>query len=97
MATTVTANLPTRDWKALRACLRDGGRKGLPVVGRKLRIDPTPGTVNGLFLTALVSFGLLERVDGTADEPLEATYRLTEAGKHGAEYGEYQRPVLVGR
>jgi DNA-binding HxlR family transcriptional regulator len=46
-------------------------------------------TKDGSFLTALVNQGLLEVVtDG--ETPFDATYRLTERGKHAAEYGVYE-------
>ncbi|MDB5311839.1 MAG: hypothetical protein JWO38_6041, partial [Gemmataceae bacterium] len=53
--------------------------------GRTLRLEMNRRTRDGSFLTTLVRQGLLEVV--TAGEtPFDATYRLTERGKHAAEY-----------
>ena len=71
------------DWQVLRAVARG---KGKPVVGTKLRIVPSRSTKDGTFLTKLVEAGFLE-VAKAADEPSDASYRLTEMGAHGAEYG----------
>jgi hypothetical protein len=40
----------------------------------------------------MVRLGLLERPTGTEKDPFEATYALTERGKHAAEYGECDFP-----
>jgi len=76
-------------WQLLRAVKRS--KKPLP--GRTLRLTPTRSTKDGTFLTDLVEQGLLSRVTGTADEPFEATYTLTEQGEYAAEYGECEMPV----
>jgi hypothetical protein len=71
-------------WQVLRAVKRS--RKS--PLGRDLRLAPTRGTKDGKFLTTLVELGLLTRIGGTEQNPFEATYALTEIGKHAAEYGE---------
>ncbi len=76
-------------WQVLRAVKRS--RK--PLVGRDLRLSPTRGTKDGSFLTALVELGLLARNGGSDKNPFEATYSLTELGKHAAEYGECEFPA----
>lgn len=70
--------------------LRTAKRSKKPLTGRALRLAPTRNTKDGTFLTILVTEGLLERVSGSEDEPFDATYALTEKGKHAAEYGEYE-------
>ncbi|MBA4186378.1 MAG: hypothetical protein C0467_00010 [Planctomycetaceae bacterium] len=75
-------------WQVLRAVKRS--RK--PPIGRELRLSPTRGTKDGSFLTGMVRLGLLSRISGTEKEPFEATYALTETGKHAAEYGECDFP-----
>jgi hypothetical protein len=75
-------------WQVLRAVKRS--RK--PPLGRELRLSPTRGTKDGSFLTNMVRLGLLERPTGTEKDPFEATYALTERGKHAAEYGECDFP-----
>ena len=74
------------NWQVLRAAKRS--KK--PSTGRALRLVPNRFTKDGSFLTALVEAGLLARVTGSAAEPFEATYALTEKGQHAAEYGEYE-------
>lgn len=78
-------------WQVLRAVKRS--RK--PPTGRDLRLSPTRGTKDGTFLTVMVRLGLLDRLTGTEKEPFEATYALTESGKHAAEYGECEFPSGV--
>jgi hypothetical protein len=83
--------MPVRDvshftWQVLRTALRS--KK--PLTGRKLRVAPSRGSKDGTFLTELVGAGLLNRVSGSENEPFEATYALTENGRHAAEYGEYE-------
>lgn len=73
-------------WQVLRTVKRS--KK--PPTGRALRVVPSRKTKDGSFLSALVEDGLLARVTGAADAPFEATYALTEKGKHAAEYGEYE-------
>jgi len=73
-------------WQVLRFVRRS--KK--PPTGRELRLVPNRLTKDGAFLTELVEEGLLTRVTGSADAPFEATYSLTEKGKHAAEYGEYE-------
>jgi hypothetical protein len=75
-------------WQVLRAVKR--GRK--PPNGRELRLTPTRNTKDGSFLTTMVEMGLLARVSGTEKAPFDATYTLTELGKHAAEYGEADFP-----
>jgi hypothetical protein len=71
------------DWQVLRAVARG---KGKPVAGTKLRIVPSRATKDGTFLTKLVEAGFLEVVKA-ADDPFDASYRLTAMGTEGAEYG----------
>ena len=70
--------------------LRTTKRSKKPLTGRQLRLNRSRKTKDGSFLTALVEAGLLARVTGAADAPFEATYALTEKGRHAAEYGEYE-------
>jgi hypothetical protein len=65
-------------------------RNKKPPTGKALRLIPSRKTKDGSFLTALVDEGLLERISGTAESPFDATYALTEKGKHAAEFGEYE-------
>ncbi|MBY0460298.1 MAG: hypothetical protein K2V38_23525, partial [Gemmataceae bacterium] len=58
--------------------------------GRTLRLVPSRKTKDGSFLTEMVEEGLLEYASGSGEAPFEATYALTERGKHAAEYGEYE-------
>ncbi|QJW99902.1 hypothetical protein [Frigoriglobus tundricola] len=71
-------------WQVLRAVKRTKR----PAVGRALRLDWTRKTKDGSFLTKLVEDGLLVRTTGSAEDPFEATYSLSEQGEHAAEYGE---------
>ena len=75
-------------WQVLRAVKRS--RKS--PTGRELRLNPTRGTKDGTFLTAMVKAGLLSRATGNEKDPFDATYTLTELGKHAAEYGECEFP-----
>ncbi len=72
--------------------LRTVKRSKKPSVGRELRLAPTRRTLDGTFLNELVAEGLLLRVTGTTVTPFEATYSLTDLGKHAAEYGECEFP-----
>lgn len=82
-------------WQVLRTVKRS--KK--PVSGRALRLVPSRKTKDGSFLTALVEEELIECVTGAGGDPFDATYVLTEKGKHAAEYGEYEyslkRPVAA--
>ena len=78
-------------WQVLRTLKRS--KK--PSVGRSLRIVPSRRTKDGSFLTELVDQGLLTRMSGTAAEPFDATYTLTERGEYAAEYGECDMPVRL--
>lgn len=93
-------NVPHLEWQVLRAILRHKGPGGCP--GTTLRIIPSRRTKNGVHLTALEQDGLIEAagppaplgppVAGVADEtsePLRTKWRLTNLGRHAAEYGEY--------
>lgn len=76
-------------WQVLRAVKRS--RKPLP--GKALRLSPTRGTKDGSFLNTLVALGLLVRDGGGDKNPFDATYSLSELGKHAAEYGECEFPA----
>lgn len=78
-------NLRACDWQALRILVR---RKNKPTAGRELRHTPTRSTKDGSFLTELADRKLL-LVVGLHRDPFQTTYVLTDAGKHAAEYGEY--------
>jgi hypothetical protein len=71
------------DWQVLRAVLR-----GI-TNGRELRLAWSRRDKDGAHLTDLVRRGLLA-VARYAPKPLDAAYTLTEAGRHAAEYGEYE-------
>ena len=73
--------------------LRTAERSKKPLTGRSLRLVPNRITKDGTFLTQLVDLGLMTRASGTADAPFEATYSLTERGKHAAEFGECEVPA----
>jgi hypothetical protein len=74
-------------------CLRVAKRCKAPPTGRLLRFAPSRKTKDGTFLNNLVDQGLLRRITGTADQPFEATYALTERGEYAAEYGECEFPA----
>lgn len=91
-------------WQVLRAAKRSK----TPLTGKQLRLVPTRRTKDGTFLDELVSAGLL-LVVGVDQEKTAAPaagkripvqfrtrYRLTPAGEHAAEYGEYDREVKRG-
>lgn len=78
-------------WQVLRAVKRS--RKA--PTGRELRLSPTRGTKDGMFLGTLVDLGLLVRVHGGPQHPFEAIYALSELGQHAAEYGECELPAAV--
>ncbi len=78
-------NVPHLEWRVLR----EVGRSKKPVVGSKLRLEMTRRTKDGSFLTNLVHQGLL-KIEGKAKDPFEATYTLSERGKHAAEYGQFE-------
>jgi hypothetical protein len=73
------------DWQVLRQVLRS--RK--PSVGSSLRLTLNRRTKDGTFLTDLVRMGML-KVESKAKDPFEATYSLTERGRHAAEYGVFE-------
>lgn len=88
-------------WQVLRAARRSK----TPLTGKQLRLVPSRKTKDGTFLDDLVAAGLLQIV-GVDDLPAKATaqekalpmqfrtrYKLTAAGEHAAEYGEYEREV----
>lgn len=87
-------------WQLLRTLVRN---KNKPLTGRQLRVQPNRITIDGTFLDELVANGLLECVEvaepqlpkfkGAKVEPpqFRSTYRLTEMGKHAAEYGEFEK------
>ena len=73
------------DWRVLRQVLRS--RR--PAPGGTLRLDMSRRTKDGVFLDVLVQFGLLCVVT-PGDTPFDATYTLTDRGKHAAEFGVYE-------
>jgi hypothetical protein len=98
----VTRPITHNEWQILRVLVR---AKNHPKTGLSLRLAPTRVTRDGTFLTKLVESGILEVVkEGEVpprqfgDEPerpvaFYATYRLTDKGKHAAEYGECEFPL----
>jgi hypothetical protein len=96
-------------WQLLRTLVRNKNR---PLTGRQLRLIPNRKTKDGTFLDVLVKEGLLEvagvndpapKAHAAAVEPpvqFRTLYRLTERGKHAAEYGTYEcepvRPIKRG-
>ena len=76
--------IPHLEWRVLRQVART--RK--PSAGTTLRLEMTRRTKDGKFLTDLVRQGLLE-VAAEGESPFETTYKLTERGKHAAEYGVF--------
>jgi hypothetical protein len=87
------------EWRLLRALLR----ADTPLSGLEMRRrEPIRGTKDGTFLDDLVRLGLIEAVgEPEADKPASAwskpvpvqfrtRYRLTDLGRHAAEYGEYE-------
>ncbi|MCE9561261.1 MAG: hypothetical protein K8U57_04325 [Planctomycetes bacterium] len=58
---------------------------------------PTRNTKDGSFLSNMVRFGLLDRPSGAENEPLDATYSLTERDKHAADNCEcdFHSDVLI--
>jgi hypothetical protein len=81
----VQVNISHGDWQVLRQVLRS--KK--PSVGSSLRLSLNRRTKDGTFLTEMVRLGML-KVEGKAKDPFEATYSLTERGKHAAEHGVYE-------
>lgn len=77
-------NVSHFDWQVLRQLVRS--RKSTP--GSALRLTMTRRTKDGTFLTDLVRLGLL-KVEGKHKDPFEATYALTDRGRHAAEYGVF--------
>lgn len=77
-------NVSHGDWQVLRQVLRSK-----KPVGSSLRLTLNRRTRDGAFLTDLVRMGVL-KVESKAKDPLEATYSLTERGKHAAEYGVFE-------
>jgi hypothetical protein len=76
-----------------------------PLLGRELRVYPSNHSRNGTFLDELVTDGLLAVAvkatpatiragDGSRPEPeqFRTRYKLTDKGRHAAEYGEYDKP-----
>lgn len=90
-------SLPHFQWQILRAVLRAESAGDAPL-GRDLRITPTRRTRDGTFLDDLVADGLLATVgkppDGAQPEPFRKRYKLTDLGRHAAEFGEYDRPYV---
>jgi len=93
------------NWQLLRYALRAELAGQPPLLGRELRIVPSRRTVDGTFLDGLVAEGLLAVAvkaapakAGTAEwerqEPAQfrTQYKLTDRGRHAAEYGEYDVP-----
>lgn len=78
-------NVSHADWQVLRHMVRS--KK--PAIGSSLRLTLSRRTKDGTFLTDLVRMGLL-KVESKAKDPFEATYSLTELGKHAAEYGVFE-------
>jgi hypothetical protein len=92
------------EWQVLRCVLRaELAGSGFPL-GRELRVVPTRKTKDGTFLDDLVERGLIEvaakasalptsTYHGERVEPpqFRTRYRLTDLGRHAAEYGEYDR------
>jgi hypothetical protein len=92
------------EWQILRCLLRAQSANGAIPLGRELRVSPTRKTKDGTFLDSLVERGLIEvaakapppptaRHHGERPEPAQfrTRYRLTDLGRHAAEYGEYDR------
>lgn len=78
-------NVSHADWQVLRTVLRS--KKPSP--GSSLRLAMTRRTRDGSFLADLVRMGML-KVESKNKDPFEATYSLTERGKHAAEYGVFE-------
>jgi|GEM_PF-1293990 len=74
-------------------CLRAVKRSKTPAIGRTLRLVPSRRTKDGGFLIEMVEQGLLARVSGTEADPFDATYSLTPAGEHAAEFGECEMSI----
>ena len=87
----MTHQMRQSDWQVLRAVLRSPNGVAL---GSDLRMAWSRRDKDSAHLPALVAAGLL-RVAAPAPEGAKvpvaaATYALTEAGLHAAEYGEYE-------
>lgn len=93
----MTRDLDNGPWKILRALVREG-----ELSGKALRqYHYARRTQDGTFLDELCDLGLIEptgrSVDATADRELarkpaqfRRMYKLTDAGRLAAEYGEYE-------
>jgi hypothetical protein len=92
------------EWQLLRHLVR-AEATGVHPLGRELRVCPTRRTKDGTFLDDLVERGLIAVAAKAPALPPRATpaeqaepaqfrtrYRLTDRGRHAAEYGEYERP-----
>ena len=93
------------EWQLLRLTLRAELAKEQPPLGSELRIAPTRATKDGTFLDRMVAAGLIavavkapplpagasEREKGLPVQ-FRTRYKLTEVGRHAAEYGEYDKP-----
>ena len=91
-------------WQQLRFALRAELSSEPFPLGRELRLVPSRNTKDGTFLDDLVEMGLLEVAAKPAPLSASATsaerrapvqfrtrYRLTDLGRHAAEYGEYDQ------
>lgn len=76
-------------WQALRAALRYY-KQGKHPTGDQLRAYKSAASKDGLFLEKLVAWGLLRVVEESKLGPLDSTYRITVAGGHAAEFGEWE-------
>ena len=94
-------SMGTVDWQRLRALVRAEVKKVYPT-GRELRIDMSRRSQDGTFLDRLVELGLIAVVVKPPPPPhresepaqFRARYKITNLGRHAAEYGEYDRPFI---
>ena len=86
-------------WQVLRVLVRAESAGEEYPTGRELRLIPTRTTKDGTFLDEMVEAGLIavatsptKTASGEKGPPQFRThYKLTEKGRHAAEYGEYEQ------
>lgn len=86
--------MTVRDWQVLRFIARNKDRLG-PVGDAIRKSQMTRQSGEGRQILDLLKRGLVY-VSVQDDNPLNAHYKLTEAGKVAAEYGEYEAEFKNG-
>lgn len=100
--------LSHHEWQLLRVIVRVEKEKRVPT-GRELRVSMSRKTKDGSFLDDLVSRGLISvaakaqplvagasQKERSEPEQFRARYKLTDKGRHAAEYGECEVEFTPG-